>query len=278
MDYFVEDYAQRSLVRIQSLTRSDLPNDAPRPLLDDERSRIQRAFLRFEDYRRLFSPLDQDIWGLMPFSDFKEQYPLLSRWSQCELEELSCVYLYLRQGFETVISNMQDAFRDDIKGLTKQEKKTKKRVPLDWYDLPRSAKMNRTWKNLWQSTFLVELGLPFIKHVLGLNANDQMQAIQSVFPIRYTISLGHVIQAATYYKTHTITRELQSVFWDEDRQAKAGLLWLPDHEIKSYRLLESSCIGEEPKDMELGKGVLPRAMPDVFGGEGGRDWLESIEY
>ncbi|KAI9837644.1 MAG: hypothetical protein M1837_002931 [Sclerophora amabilis] len=116
VDTFISDFGCRSLEAFTDHTSSSFPaSDEPFKDLESllsitERGRLQRAFFRFELYRRLFYTPRSHRRSLGLF-DKLEQYRLfLSFLSPWEIEELACVHQYLVTRLEGVFDRLEDDF------------------------------------------------------------------------------------------------------------------------------------------------------------------------
>lgn len=106
--YFL--HASQVLVASRSSNTVSTPTTLVTPLSTTERTRIQRAFLRYELYSRLFP---HDKASRKSFIQGKDQFHLfIRRMKPWEIEESSCIHHYLTSLAAGYLTDIEDQFVD----------------------------------------------------------------------------------------------------------------------------------------------------------------------
>ena len=174
--FFVEDYTQNTL--LGQLGRSEdleiLPVYPPSShvvilqLSSNEIQRLQRAFCRFELYRRLFSRCLQDPYGRThrcilypPLTVAEQAAAFFGTMSPVQITELACVRDFIFRRLKGIFLDLED-----------QAVRTLPLEVMNFGDFDEAA--------MWRSPFyvfttqhLMSLGLPYIRKVIESIGNDQ---------------------------------------------------------------------------------------------------------
>ncbi|KAF2498301.1 hypothetical protein BU16DRAFT_289460 [Lophium mytilinum] len=105
MDFFVADYARYTLGKAKEAMKCSSKTLDSREISECERTRIQRAFLRFEAWRRLF-PYN---WSTTTSPTVFEASTFLNRMAAWEVEEVRCIYYYIEVNFIEIVDSLEDA-------------------------------------------------------------------------------------------------------------------------------------------------------------------------
>jgi len=112
VDLYFLDTSEFLMACSSSSTTSESSATTPvAPLSITERSRLQRAFLRYELYSRVF-PYDQHFQSLVSANG--QFHLFIRRMEPWEVEELSCVHQYLTSLTAGYLKSLQNLFVDDF--------------------------------------------------------------------------------------------------------------------------------------------------------------------
>ena len=132
--FFIKDYARNTLPIMEGLGRSSdlkdievLPEYQPESptsyseLSDSEVGRLQRAFCRFETYRKLFgrcsSELDHDLRECLsdpPLTPAEQASLFLEKFPDFQVAEINCIRDYLFRRLRGVCSQLEDKACDTL--------------------------------------------------------------------------------------------------------------------------------------------------------------------
>ena len=122
VEFFLDDFTSKALSALQNplllpygphscKSSSEIDSlDSLASLSTIERGRLQRAFFRFEIYRKVFH-IAEEPRGLDPlFSEIEQADLFLPLFAPWEIEELACVNQYLMNTLESVFDGLEDDF------------------------------------------------------------------------------------------------------------------------------------------------------------------------
>ncbi|MCJ1435883.1 hypothetical protein MMC27_005259 [Xylographa pallens] len=142
VDFFVSRYKQEAFKQIRErLVESNLDpkvyddnfSDEGTDLSRTEISRLQRAFYRFEIYRKLF-PFNTSTVQLYPILNAAHQaYLFISNFPDWEREELACVYDYLIVYTQDVFDKLEDDFVNTVEAGAQAAKEASEPLTKDDY-------------------------------------------------------------------------------------------------------------------------------------------------
>lgn len=223
--WFVEDYRRHSLGFLANfVTELGLQQD-PQTLNSDlsdvEYARIQRAFVRFENFRYLFAaekntPVD------LNYSNFACRF--MNAYAPDEAEEIVCVRDYLvRRLWETFESIEDDALQEHgSDGPIRQLGYSC--MPYDWFSYLAKP------QHLAYMEYLMSLGLPFLRQVFE---SDGLERADLVISNSYR-RRRHISEAASGRYGSGITQsEFDDGYYDGEGEYEGeevdalsqGLLW-----------------------------------------------------
>ena len=215
LDCFIGDFASDTLTILQETksNNSTQPSLQPR-LSSSEYSRLQRAFLHFELYRRIFGGLENVAYRVTGLAEVRAEHLFfLTVLKMYELGELLTVNEYLIRRMEIVFDNTESlvisllrkaALRDgeEILGsrMTVED--------LEWFGLGIYDQNN---KHTQQEViaYFVELGLPFCRRFFSMDVESQMNMVVSFWFARCSPSLSSV--SRHYGETPLEPEELRSL-------------------------------------------------------------------
>ena len=232
---FVDSYCQGPLARLQNCTQrwNQKSEDRPlRTLSDDERHRLQRAFVRFETYRRRFGGPDRSVWRDTRPSQTTEQNAIteqhrtfVGRFSAWELEELHSVYDYLVSMVEDTVDGLESRLFADLQTASKEDDENLGAYTEQYdLDLIGLSMFQQDAKQSNQIAYMVELGLPFLQRMREMNMNDRMATVASFAGKNRNPSLGHVLQDVPGLTMHS-NKEAAAASEDPINRANVGWLW-----------------------------------------------------
>ena len=203
--YFIEDYARNTLPVLGQLGQSQdlaiLPeyrlwnHIADAQLSSTEFGRLQRAFCRFELYRRLFSRCSQDYRHgiheciIFPPITVAEQAKMFLRdLPSYQIEEIACIrdYLFRRlRGVYDVLEN-NAVVSLPVKAMTFEhdDESAMARSPFFMF----TAHVQQEQENHLEH--LLSLGLPYIRRILDLSGNEQRDMFLHHIDCGHTV--GHL--------------------------------------------------------------------------------------
>ena len=176
VEWFIADFAQSSLPNLSRLGKFlDLQQDrdvTEARLSSIEKSRIARAFCRFETFRHLFPPAYEewsDINKLQPGVNF------LNKYNYDEIEEIACVRDYIIRQLWTVFDDIEDDFvqGQPAEPIQKAAQGLDDRIEnKDWFD--------RFGKNCHSSymEYIMSLGLELLREIFTA---DRKRCAELVF-------------------------------------------------------------------------------------------------
>ena len=290
IDYFITDYSSKALkaLHTQSLLGVDLvlhksnePCFNQQPAFSStENGRLQRAFFRFEIYRKIFYyPYCSS--GLDPLFDEKEQSDLfLALFPPWEIEELACVHHYLVKVLEDVFDEVEDDFvraiSNEVQSLSLPDPSKRSLFPwpfkeepyhsvpppnyysdpppndhwadlteLEWYGLRHFEEGRKSSDHGNHIEFLVSRGLPYLRRLLNLKPEDRRDVVIS------TLNSGtpflHEALEKRRYRSDTVERDHENQNSQTDKSLQsvsAGWLWATGERW-------ASAVYDEPSNFNL---------------------------
>jgi len=230
-----------------------------------EHSRLQRAFFRFEIFRKIFTPGIEDRHRYSPIMNKREQslllQVLLRPW---ELEELACVHEYLVKEMEYSFDELEGIFVENIMKAAKDgEELLLSSGPvdsgyalytkytglgiLDWHGLGMFEGTCGVSCHDEEIKSMVARGLPFLRRYLRLGSKERM-AVMTFYSMGDS-SLEEVLDGATYYPDNQ--RATAKPTESSDSLRNSTMIWSWARQSKSqvsYRF----CAPEETALRSLG--------------------------
>jgi hypothetical protein len=199
-------------------------------LSNTERGRLQRAFFRFETYRKLFAPglNDSRLSRQMAKTSLPHLYfEMFSSWQR---EEIACVHDYLLEEMECQFDELEDTFVESLQKAALEDEKPRSGScegrsgedetsspsldssetdstsntkftslnMLDWYGFDMFTKSDKPANHSYQIKLMVALGLPFVKRFFALETKDRMAVAGSYTMDRYRPSLDEIIDSSLF--------------------------------------------------------------------------------
>ncbi|MCJ1371437.1 hypothetical protein MMC20_002653 [Loxospora ochrophaea] len=219
VDFFVLDYAEKALKNMNShLKKQGMLNSqyavenhaAYQPLLSTtERGRLQRAFFRFEIYRKLFAHKrnTQTRKAIMDTADQARLF--LGLFQAWEREELSSINEYLEAKMEDCFHELEECFvesvqkaaRDDHSGSDTRDKTSEgggeqysTLADMSVYGVHFSTQQGKAARRTDHIQFLVALELPFLRHMFELDTKDRMAMISPYISCSYRPTLESMLR------------------------------------------------------------------------------------
>ena len=218
VDYFIEDYSRQATKHVKRIRLNSASEKVQISPLDSwaifrhglsrqEYNRIQRAFLYFELYRRLYSglepyisPEEENDEGIGDINTEQAQFSALL--TGCENVELGSVHDHLAMRMGQVfrrVWNYVDSRRDVIDGASALNANGDGKN-----DIVREKELRLLWrlqalfddtdlKSPETAAFLVEFGLPFCQRFFSMPVSKQASIIHRCRVSQRHSSLAHVI-------------------------------------------------------------------------------------
>lgn len=280
-DFFVAGYARRALGKMQASMKermlSSRDGDMSRlgrmqSLPESEIGRLQRAFFRFEVYRKQFRGFD--LLGRIT----KEHRLFMKKLQPWELEELNAIYEYLVRLVEDLYDDLEDKIFTAVQNAANNDKTS---LVID-YTTPGELEdvgfqtFTRSHKPRQADNiaFVIELGLPFLKRLFEMSKPEQIAIVTSFHETRSTPPLEDVIKRMWYrlghnnppYRRHN---HLSSSENGQKAQEEPNAFWLwrtasmHGHELyEEYGLRELGYIPWD-KDRLDGAGLAELSWEDL---------------
>jgi hypothetical protein len=235
IEFFVQDFADQCFeaLRVSSVENGGLvkfPGEGIQfhyevnLLSPVEKGRLQRAFYRFEIYRKLYCNITETNVRDGGGRDEEDQAEVLSRlFTAWDCEELTCVYQYLLAKMEDLFDDIEDHFVETVlsmadpeRAMNEQLSRSKDRrefsfevskwkehskrlcetsdlLPLHSHGFEFFELETKRHQHLEYMHYFVVRGLPFVRRLLELNLNDQMSLATSNPPY-YNAFIDKVMQ------------------------------------------------------------------------------------
>ncbi|KAF2801919.1 uncharacterized protein BDZ99DRAFT_577160 [Mytilinidion resinicola] len=173
-----------------------------------ERARLFRAFCRFEEYRRLYGGPDHVSerhdysGGNFPQEEFKARY---QPW---ELFEIISIHSYLTHQMTIVVQEVEDTifaiFAENVERKGDHPKMATSLKSLDLYGL---SMFDDRYNQGYQIDCMVELGLPFLKHLSTTDFSQRLMAMKNFANDGCCPTLETALE--TYIRTRRVKDESQ---------------------------------------------------------------------
>lgn len=294
VDDFVGNFAKQALTQLSEymqLKHKGNPTKdgtSPMPISKDERSRLQRALFRFEEFRRLFGGPDP-VWNAMWPTDVADEHlKFLARYSPWEQVELWSVFDYLVSQMIKIVNDMEDVIFKTFQEAALRDRNG----PLE--SLSSGGDLGVIGLSMFedkrpqarQIRFMVELGLPFINTISNMNIPDRLATMAKFAGRKIQPTLGDIIynspmryngpedplgvprdgslwRVGNMKRRHDSLRQTGYVFWDETRLKAAGVLDLSRKDIDQDEDRASSpglSLDERIEEFMVKDGVLDYLM------------------
>ncbi|KAL9114051.1 MAG: hypothetical protein Q9227_001823 [Pyrenula ochraceoflavens] len=193
--FFLSDFTASALESLRASTSAQIEtahNFGSKSVLSStERGRLQRAFFRFEIFRRLFrQPLHRD--DSTPFPDGKEQAELfLSHFPAWEIEELACIHQYLQGAIEKEFDKIEDELVERLELFAYPGSSFYSNNPGTWLETKNFEWFGFGFLSEYEKQihhadyareFFFSRGLQFMKRFIESDEKDRLTIVMSVPP------------------------------------------------------------------------------------------------
>ena len=120
VEYFLADFASKALSSLKSLSCLTAAYRirksavfSPHTISTVERTRLQRAFLRFDIYQKLFQ-WEHSVPAQLGIQVLRHAKAYLESFSQWEVEEIACIFGYLMSLLHEVFAQIEDDFIEQV--------------------------------------------------------------------------------------------------------------------------------------------------------------------
>ena len=238
LEHFIDDFKAVTLKKLKE-TKSKVgirPSSHER-LSFMEYSRLQRAFLHFELYRRIYGGFESHVWAKRGLGRvYAEHSYFATNLNDCEIGELLAVQEYLVRRMESVFDNSEKWIMSRILEAAGRRDKEQGQIScIEHLELHGLGIYDCNHKGTQQSIgdHLIGLGLPFCKRFFSMSVEDQTRVI-------------------LLFRFSPCTPSLSSVILDKKTGSPepAGSQWLAEHGSSQNMppsWLEASSPSKRPK-------------------------------
>ncbi|KAF2785930.1 hypothetical protein K505DRAFT_368664 [Melanomma pulvis-pyrius CBS 109.77] len=186
VDGFINDFAARALAELRQSclratvsTKVDLTSEklSSTPLSELERARLFRAFCRFEEYRRLYGGPDHVCERNELLGENLVQEEFKERYHPWELLEIITLHSYLKDRMTRAVEEQEDAIFKMFTENVEREGDAPESVSLQHLELYGLHMFDDRYSQECQVKFMVELGLPFFKHICTTDFGGRLLAM-----------------------------------------------------------------------------------------------------
>lgn len=236
---FVDGYCQASLAKLHECAQhwNEEPQGASLyAVSDNERYRLQRAFVRFETYRRCFGGPDRRLWifrdpGWVTDADYvtQDHRMFVGRFLAWELEELHSVYDYLVSIVGDTVDDLENFLFAQLQAPSKEDGEDlgdileELHFDLIGLSMFQQGAMGARDSRPHQIAHMVELGLPFLQRIGKMSMDDRMATITPFTWKARKPSLDYVLEHVTCSTRDNDQEAAASK--DPISRANAGWLW-----------------------------------------------------
>ena len=250
------------------------------PLSVTEQGRLQRAFFRYETYRKLFAPGadESPLVHQLPGTAFPRMF--LKLFPSWEREEIACVHEYLVEEMRRQLDEVEDRFVENLQmaalgdGSSSPTSRHKDagengttpsspdyhqppyswRRRLSYHCLDMFLYSHRRASSKHQIKLMAAFGLPFLQRLFALDTKDRMEMFLTYATATYGPCLDEVVDSARFGPVYDGITPTPDVSSHTDTLHSSSIGWLWRSKSKS-RVRYLNCA---PQDTAL------RAMGYIF--------------
>ncbi|MCJ1409908.1 hypothetical protein MMC19_003992 [Ptychographa xylographoides] len=208
VDFFISDYKKTVFKQMAHLFTDATQHHEQRAKINywadqeelstTEVGRLQRAFFRFETYRKLFAfgQNQSEYYPIM--GSYFHSTLFLKRFPGWQEEEITCIYDYLTTYAQGILDKLEDDFVNMIKVMALETPKDCEptfSIDKTWLDLSCHLPFMKSNKQQYHEVLILRmpgLGLPYMKRLPFLNVPDRLNLIFqdsiTLFPCKPTIA------------------------------------------------------------------------------------------
>ncbi|MCJ1284940.1 hypothetical protein MMC26_004277 [Xylographa opegraphella] len=245
VDFFISGYKNEAMRQIHerllnsghSLPSCDERSEQMQELSKPELCRLQRAFFRYEIYRKLFTSFSEPYERGPVLSADAQARLFLCKFPDWEQEELACVFDYLMVHAQDCFDKLEDDFVETVHEGANSAKDFETLGKEEYID---TVHINIAHFMKWQKSYdhrdlllwIVGLGLPYLKKIDELNQAGRLNLIApfagSFLIVRTTIDVVKVFRQsprAGGERSETLWPDANSPFTESITGWNMGWVW-----------------------------------------------------